>query len=81
MKKRLLLATAAIAISASAQAAIVYTGGSGQSFDNAQAFAIARANAAANCVAQGGTPKEEVYANATRHAMWYATVVIKCEVP
>ncbi|MCY1033481.1 hypothetical protein OV207_18660 [Corallococcus sp. BB11-1] len=70
-----------LSIPGSALAAVVYVTGSGQSHDPGVALANARADAIAECTAQGGTPVVEVYNHVSRAALWLASSVWKCETP
>lgn len=70
-----------LALSGSAWAAVVTVSGHGQSFDPGIALANARADAVAQCTAQGGTPVVEVYNHLTRAALWLASSIWRCEVP
>ena len=72
---------AALSISGPAMAALVYVSGQGQSYDPGIALENARADAVAQCAAQGGTPVEEVYHHLTRANLWLASSVWECEVP
>ncbi len=65
----------------SAMAATVHLSGSGQSHDPGIALANARADAAAKCAAQAGTPVQEVYNHLTRASLWLASSIWTCEVP
>jgi len=64
-----------------AMAAVVTVSGNGQSHDYAAALNAAEVDAVANCAAQGGTALDIVYTHVTSHAVYYATVVMRCEVP
>ena len=75
------VATAMLALPLAAMAEVVTVTGSGQSHDYATALNAAEADAVANCTAQGGTPLDIVYTHVTSHAVYYATVVMRCEVP
>lgn len=68
-------------VSGSALAAVVHVSGHGQSYDPGIALADARADAAAECVAQSGTPIQEVYNHVTRANLWLADSIWTCEVP
>ena len=70
-----------LAISGSAWAAVVTVSGQGQSFDPGIALENARADAIAQCTAQGGTPLEEVYNHVTRANLYIASSIWKCDVP
>ncbi|MEZ0471620.1 hypothetical protein [Luteimonas salinilitoris] len=65
----------------SAMAAVVHVSGHGQSHDSGIALKDARADAIAQCTAQGGTPLEEVYNHLTRANLWLASSIWECEVP
>lgn len=65
----------------SAHAAVVTVSGHGQSHDPGIAMADARADAIAQCTAQGGTPLEEIYSHMTRAALWLASSIWRCDVP
>jgi hypothetical protein len=71
----------ALSISSPAMAALVYVSGHGQSYDPGIALENARADAVAQCTAQGGTPVEEVYNHLTRANLWLASSIWECEVP
>ncbi|NMO16534.1 hypothetical protein HPC49_07740 [Pyxidicoccus fallax] len=83
MKKQsiALASTLLLSISGSALAAVVYVTGQGQSHDPGIALEAARADAIAECTAQGGTPVEEVYNHMSRASLWLASSVWKCAVP
>jgi hypothetical protein len=68
-------------ISSPAMAAVVFVSGHGQSFDPGIALEDARADAIAECTAQGGTPVEEVYNHVTRANLWLADSIWECDVP
>lgn len=68
-------------VSGAATAAVVTVSGQGQSFDPGIALADARADATAECAAQGGTPLEEIYSHVTRANLWLASSIWRCEVP
>lgn len=68
-------------ISGSALAAVVHVSGQGQSHDPGIALENARADAVAQCTAQGGTPLEEVYNHLTRANLWLASSIWECDVP
>ncbi|UHQ24988.1 hypothetical protein LVB77_10070 [Lysobacter sp. 5GHs7-4] len=68
-------------LSGAATAAVVTVSGQGQSYDPGIALADARADAAAECTAQGGTPLEEIYNHVTRANLWLASSIWRCEVP
>lgn len=72
---------AALSISGPTMAAPVYVSGQGQSYDPGIALENARADAVAQCTAQGGTPMEEVYNHLTRANLWLASSIWECEVP
>lgn len=74
-------ATVLLGVCGAASAAIVHVSGNGQSFDYGTAFSLAQADANAKCAAKGGTPGEVVYTYASQHSAWFATVIMKCEVP
>lgn len=76
-----LVATLMLALPLAAMAEVVTVSGSGQSHDYATAIGNAEADAVAKCSAQGGTPLDIVYTHVTSHAVYYATVVMRCEVP
>lgn len=65
----------------SAMAAVVYVSGHGVSYDPGIALEDARADAIAQCTAQGGAPVEEVYYHLSWAARWLASSVWECEVP
>jgi hypothetical protein len=65
----------------SAMAATAYVSGHGQSYDPGIALEDARADAVAQCTAQGGAPLEEVYNHLTRANLWLASSIWTCEVP
>jgi hypothetical protein len=71
----------ALSIAGPAVAALVYVSGQGQSYDPGIALENARADAVAQCTAQGGTPVEEVYNHLTRANLWLASSIRECEVP
>ncbi|RPE81954.1 hypothetical protein [Vulcaniibacterium tengchongense] len=73
--------TLLLSVSGAALAAVVYVSGHGQSYDPGIALEDARADAVAQCEAQGGTPVEEVYNHLSRGALWLASSVWSCEVP
>lgn len=82
MKKRsMVLLASLLLVSSAAMAAVVHVSGHGQSYDPGIALADARADAAADCVAQGGTPIQEVYNHVTRANLWLADSIWTCEVP
>ncbi|ATE72405.1 hypothetical protein CNO08_14215 [Lysobacter capsici] len=82
MKKRSMVVLASLfLISSSALAAVVHVSGHGQSYDPGIALEDARADAAAECVAQAGTPIQEVYSHVTRANLWLADSIWTCEVP
>ncbi|MEG3791855.1 hypothetical protein V1318_17200 [Lysobacter sp. CCNWLW3] len=62
-------------------AAVVTVSGQGQSYDPGIALADARADAVAQCTAQGGTPLEEIYNHVTRANLWLASSIWRCDVP
>lgn len=68
-------------LSGAATAAVVTVSGQGQSYDPGIALADARADATAECTAQGGTPLEEIYNHVTRANLWLASSIWRCEVP
>ncbi|MGO1073336.1 hypothetical protein [Lysobacter sp. CA199] len=68
-------------ISGSALAGVVHVSGHGQSYDPGIALEDARADAVAQCTAQGGTPIEEVYNHVTRANLWLASSIWSCQVP
>ena len=70
-----------LALPLAAMAEVITVSGSGQSHDYAAALNAAEADAVADCTAQGGTPLDIVYTHVTSHAVYYATVVMRCEVP
>jgi hypothetical protein len=70
-----------LSIPGSALAATVNVTGHGQSFDPGIALENARADAIAQCNAQGGTPVEEVFNHVTRANLWLADSIWECEVP
>lgn len=74
-------ATLMLSLPLAAMAAVVTVSGNGQSHDYAAALNAAEVDAVANCAAQGGTPLDIVYTHVTSHAVYYATVVTRCEVP
>lgn len=74
-------ATLMLGLPSVAMAEVITVSGSGQSHDYATAVGNAEADAVANCTARGGTPLEVVYTHVTSHAVYYATVVMRCEVP
>lgn len=65
----------------SAMAAVVHVSGHGVSHDPGIALEDARADAVAQCTAQGGVPVEEVYYHLSWAARWLASSVWSCEVP
>ena len=69
------------ASSGHAAAAIVHVSGQGISHDPGIALETARADAIAQCNAQGGTPVVEVYNHLTRANQWIASSIWSCEVP
>lgn len=71
----------ALSIAGPVMAAPVYVSGQGQSHDPGIALENARADAVAQCTAQGGTPVEEVYNHLTRANLWLASSIWECEVP
>lgn len=82
MKQRsMVLFVSLLLISGSALAAVVHVSGHGQSYDPGIALQDARTDAAAECVAQGGTPVQEVYNHVTRANLWLADSIWTCEVP
>ena len=68
-------------IPGTALAAVVTVSGHGTSHDPGIALEDARADAIAQCTAQGGTPLEEVYYHMSWHARWIASSIWECEVP
>ncbi|SFK69502.1 hypothetical protein [Lysobacter sp. cf310] len=74
-------ALALLLICGSAFATVVTVSGHGQSYDPGIALADARADANAQCIAQGGTPLEEVYNHVTRANLWLASSIWRCDVP
>lgn len=76
-----LAATLLLALPTAAMAAVVTVSGSGQSPDYATAVNGAEADAIAKCAAQGGTALDIVHTHVTRHAVYYASVIMRCEVP
>lgn len=74
-------ATMLLSVSLAATAAVVTVSGSGQSHDYATAVSNAEADAVAKCAAQDGTPLDIVYTHVTSHAVYFATVIMRCEVP
>jgi hypothetical protein len=70
-----------LAISGSALAAVVHVSGHGVSHDPSIAMQAARADAIAQCTAQGGAPIAEVYSHLSWAARWLATSVWSCDVP
>ena len=76
-----LVATLLLSLPLAAMAAVVTVSGNGQSHDYAAALDAAEVDAVANCAAQGGSPLDIVYTHVTSHAVYYATVVMRCEVP
>lgn len=83
LRTPLAIAALAIALSVSGQAAaaIVHVSGQGISHDPGIALETARADAIAQCNAQGGTPVVEVYNHLTRANQWIASSIWSCEVP
>jgi hypothetical protein len=83
MKKQSLALAMALLLASTgtAAAAVVTVSGSGVSYDPGIALEDARADAIADCTAQGGTPLEEVYYHLTRASMWLASSIWRCEVP
>ncbi|WP_242107161.1 hypothetical protein [Luteimonas aquatica] len=81
MKTSIAAAVLALLLPGAAMAAIVHVSGHGQSYDPGIALANARADAASQCSAQGGTPVEEVYSHVTRANLWLADSIWTCEVP
>lgn len=75
------VATMLLSLPLAAMAAVVTVSGSGQSHDYATAVGNAEADAVAQCTAQGGTPLDIVYTHVTSHAVYFATVIMRCEVP
>ena len=76
-----LAATLTLALPLVAFAEVVTVSGSGQSHQYGTALNNAEADAIATCVAQDGTPLDIVYTHVTSHAVYYATVVMRCDVP
>lgn len=70
-----------LTIAGPALAAVVYVSGHGQSHDPGIALEDARADAIAQCTAQGGAPIEEVYNHLTRANLWLASSIWECELP
>lgn len=68
-------------VAGSAMATVVTVSGHGQSYDPGLAMNAARADAVAQCTAQGGTPLDEVYSHVTRANLWLADVILRCDVP
>jgi hypothetical protein len=64
-----------------AMAAVAHVSGRGVSHDPGIALEDARADAAAQCTAQGGVPVDEVYYHLSWAARWLASSVWSCEVP
>lgn len=83
MKRTSILTAAAfwLSVSGAAFAGIVTVSGHGQSYDPGIALEDARADAVAQCTAQGGTPLEEIYNHVTRANLWLADSIWRCEVP
>lgn len=83
MKHHAIAMSLAFLLSAStvALAGIVTVSGHGQSHDPGVALEDARADAAAKCTAQAGTPVREVYSHVTRANLWLADSIWECEVP
>ncbi len=71
----------ALFFSGTALAAIVHVTGQGISYAPGIALTDARADAVAQCNAQGGTPVVEVSNHLTRANQWIASSVWSCEVP
>ena len=71
----------ALFASGTALAAITHVSGTGISYDPGIALEAARADAVAQCTAQGGEPIEEVYNHLTRANQWIASSIWSCEVP
>jgi hypothetical protein len=70
-----------LALSGSAWAAVVEVIGRGVNDDPNVALEDARAEAIAECTAQGGTPLEEVYADLSWWSSWLGTSIWECDVP
>lgn len=77
----LALALMLSSVSGSAFASVVTVSGHGQSYDPGIALQDARADAVAQCTAQGGTPLQEIYNHMTRAALWLASSIWRCDVP
>ena len=75
------VATVMLSFPLAVMAEVITVSGSGQSHDYATALNDAEADAVANCAAQGGTALDIVYTHVTSHAVYYATVIMRCEVP
>ncbi len=71
----------AVSMPSAVLAAVVTVSGHGQSYDPGIALADARADAVAQCEAQGGTALEEIYNHLTRANLWLADSIWRCEVP
>lgn len=71
----------AVSMPSAVLAAVVTVSGHGQSYDPGIALADARADAVAQCEAQGGTALEEIYNHVTRANLWLADSIWRCEVP
>ena len=70
-----------LTVAGSAMAAVVHVSGHGVTHDPGIALEDARADAIAQCTAQGGAPVEEVYYHLSWAARWLASSVWECEVP
>ncbi len=70
-----------LTVAGAAMAAVVHVSGHGVSHDPGIALEDARADAIAQCTAQGGAPVEEVYHHLSWAARWLASSVWSCEVP
>jgi hypothetical protein len=68
-------------VSGAAHAAVVTVSGHGQSHDPGIALQDARADAVAQCTAQGGAPLQEIYNHMTRANLWLASSIWRCDVP
>ena len=74
-------AAAMLAFPLAAMAEVITVSGSGQSHDYAMALNDAEADAVAQCTSQQGTPLDIVYTHVTSHAVYYASVIMRCEIP
>jgi hypothetical protein len=70
-----------LTFSGSAWAAVVTVVGQAVDEDPEVALEAARADAIAQCTAQGGTPLEEVSADLSWWSKWIGTSIWDCDVP